>query len=295
MALAVIVVFFLVFFPNIIPAIAVAKQARFAPTDAWCSSLSWLKENTPDPFGTPDFYYHLYEPPPSGESYKYPESAYGVMAWWDYGYWITRIAHRLPNANPSQNRRAVTSVASVFTCQDENSAQETIQELGTAYIIIDYDTAIGKFWAIATWAGKESSEFFDVYYVSQQGELTPFQLFHPEYYRSLVVRLYNFDGEAVTPQNPVVISYQQKVSRKGKPYTEITSGFQFDSYEEAEAYLSSQESDNYKIVSDNPFISPVPLEALKHYKLIYSSDIGVAHRAVGMVPEVKVFQYMGDK
>ena len=292
MALAVIVVFSLVFFPNIIPAIAVAKQARYAPSDAWYSSLTWLKENTPDPFGDPGFYYHLYEPPPPGESYKYPESAYGVMAWWDYGYWITRIAHRLPNANPSQSRRAVTSVASVFTCQDENSAHETIQELGTAYIIIDYDTAIGKFWAIATWAGKESSEFSDVYYVSQQGELMPFQLFHPEYYRSLVVRLYNFDGEAVTPQNPIVISYQQKVSREGKPYKEITSAEQFDSYEEAEAYLSSQESDNYKIVNDNPFISPVPLEALKHYKLIHGSESHARQPDGKTTPLVKIFEYI---
>jgi len=85
------------------------------------------------------------------------------------------------------------------------------------------------------------------------------------------------------------------LQKKGKPYKEITSAEQFDSYEEAEAYLLSRESENYKIVSDNPFASPVALEALKHYKLIYSSDIGVAHRAVGMVPEVKVFQYMGDK
>ncbi|GAG56502.1 unnamed protein product, partial [marine sediment metagenome] len=95
-SLWVIVVFFLVFFPNIAPAIATAKQARFAPSDAWCSSLSWLKENTPDPFDNPDFYYELHQSPSSGEPYNYPESAYGVMAWWDYGYWITRIAHRLP-------------------------------------------------------------------------------------------------------------------------------------------------------------------------------------------------------
>jgi len=264
-----------------------AKQARYAPSDAWCSSLSWLKENTPDPFGNPDFYYEFYELP-----FQYPESAYGVMAWWDYGYWITRIAHRLPNANPSQNRKAVTSVASFFTAQDEESAQEIRQELGSSYIIIDNQTATSKFWAIATWAGKESTEFSDIYYVPEQGRLMPFQLFHPEYYRSLVVRLYNFDGKAVTPERLFVISYQPKVSREGKPYKEITSAEQFDSYEEAEAYLLSQKSGNYKIVNDNPFVSPVPLEALKHYRLIHSSKNLTRLPSGEVIPSIKIFEYI---
>ncbi|MBI4180440.1 MAG: glycosyltransferase family 39 protein, partial [Chloroflexi bacterium] len=84
-ALSVLIVFFVVFFPNVAPAIDTARQVPFAPVDAWVSSLSWLKENTPDPFGNPDFYYELQKPPPVGENYTYPESAYGVMAWWDYG------------------------------------------------------------------------------------------------------------------------------------------------------------------------------------------------------------------
>lgn len=286
MALVVIIVFFLVFFPNIIPATATAKQARYAPSDAWYSSLSWLKENTPDPFGNPDFYYEFYESP-----FLYPESAYGVMAWWDYGYWITRIAHRLPNANPSQSPRVVTSVASFFTSQDEDSAQEIRQEMGSSYVIIDDQTATSKFWAIATWAGKENTEFSDVYYVPQQGKLMSIQLFYPEYYRSLVVRLYNFDGKAVTPESLFVISYEQKVM-EGNFYKQITSAEQFDSYEEAKAHILSQESGNYRIVGDNPFVSPVPLEALKHYKLIHSSEIRTRQPGGEITPSVKIFEYI---
>ncbi len=294
MALAVIGIFFVVFFPNISPAITVAKQAGVAPSDAWCSSLSWLKENTPDPFGNPDFYYELHEP---GSS---PKPTYGVMAWWDYGYWITRIAHRVPNANPGQG--GVPNAARLFLSQNEEIANETIQRLGSSYIIIDYDVAVvsfakgvvrGKFHTVAIWSGSSYEEFYDVYYLPREGKLMPVMLFYPEYYRALVVRLYNFDGKAVTPQSPIVISYQQKVSREGKPYKEITSAEQFDSYEEAEAYLLSQESANYKIVSDNPFISPVPLEELKHYKLIHSSDGQIRHPELGMLPEVKIFEYVG--
>ncbi|GAI59408.1 unnamed protein product [marine sediment metagenome] len=253
---------------------------------------SWLKENTPDPFGNPNFYYELHEPLPPGESYNYPESAYGVTAWWDYGYWISRIAHRLPNANPSQDPVAVTNVASFFLSQDENSADEIIQELDSSYIIIDYLTATGKFWAIATWLEREPTEFFDIYYLPQENEVR--QYIYPEYYRSLSVRLYNFDGKAVTPESTLVISYQEKAGDDGEVFKEVTSKKEFDSYEEAEAYLLSQESANYRIVSENPFASPVPLEALKHYKLVHSSDIGAMVPDTGKVPEVKIFEYTGE-
>ncbi len=322
MALVVLVIFLVVFFWNIQPAVATASQARFAPSDAWCSSLSWLKENSPEPFGDPDYYYHLEEghkyvslstlktvyPTPSEDpdfyyhlerSYPYPKSAYGVLAWWDYGYWITRIAHRIPNANPSQDPWAVGSVASFFTSQDEKSANEIAQELGSAYIIIDIDTAYvnpitasGKFWAVAAWAGGESTEYFDLYLVPQENNWVLMPFFYPEYYRSLAVRMYSFDGEAVIPESTMVISYQESADEKGNIYKLITGAEQFNSYEEAEAYLSGQESANYRIVSMNPMLSPVPLEALEHYKLIHSSDSMVNLPDGREVPGVKIFEYI---
>ncbi len=192
MTLGVVVVFFLVFFPNIKPAVDLTSQAPYAPADAWYESLSWLRENSPEPFGDPDFYYELAESPPPGENYEYPDSAYGVMAWWDYGHWITRIARRLPNHAPGGGRIAL--VADCFIAQDEASANKVITKLDSRYVVIDYATVIPKFHAISTWAGTSREEFFDVYHQAQDGKLVPIVLFYPEYYRSLVVRLYNFDG-----------------------------------------------------------------------------------------------------
>jgi len=290
-ALGVIVVFFLVFFPNINPAIATASQARFAPSDAWCSALSWLKENTPTPFGDPDSYYELYE------SSSSPKPTYGVIAWWDYGYWITRIAHRVPYTNPSQNPPPVTKTAQFFLSQHEDSAQEIIENSGLRYIIIDHETALidpktgtGKFWAIVLWAERDQAEYFDIYYRRVGDRVFRTLFFYPEYYRSLSTRLYNFDGKAVTPESSLVISYEERKTREGIPYKEITSEERFDSYEEAEAYLLSQESANYRIVSTNPLISPVPLEELKHYRLIHSSES--YQPGVEMAPAVKIFEYI---
>jgi len=91
-----------------------------------------------------------------------------------------------------------------------------------------------------------------------------------------------------------VISYEERTGPEGEPHKVITEAKSFSTYEEAEAYISSQESGNYRIVGTDPFISPVPLEALEHYKLIYSSDSSVMKPGGGMISEVKIFEYSGD-
>jgi oligosaccharyl transferase (archaeosortase A-associated) len=292
-SLGVIAVFFLVLFPNIGGAINTASNPKLAPSDAWCESLSWMRDNTPEPFGNPDFYYGLYEPPPPGENYDYPQTAYGVTVWWDYGYWITRIGRRIPTSNPGVGHRGESSF---FTAQDEASADRIIERKGwnSKYVIVDHTIATvvaGKFHAVASLSGNIPEVFFDIYYQPVKGELEPVVLFHPEYYRSMIIRLYNFDGKQVVPKSSPVISYEERVSRDGQPYKEITSAEFFPSYEEAEAYISSQKSGNYRIVSDDPFISPVPLQALEHYELVYSSNGSKTMPGGGLIPEVKIFKY----
>ena len=291
MAFAVIIIFFLVFFPNIGGAIETASRAQYAPSDAWCESLSWMRDNTPDPFGDPDFYYELYEPPQSGNSYNFPETAYGVTAWWDYGYWITRIGHRIPTSNPGTGHYGESRI---FAAQDEASANQMIGSWNSRYVIVDYAIAMAtlKFNAVATLSGSSPKEFYDVYYQPKEGELKPIILFYPEYYRSLLVRLYNFDGGQVVPQDSMVISFKERITSEGESYREIIGAESFISYSEAEAYVSSQESGNYRVVGINPFLSPVPLEALEHYKLIYNSDSSVMETGIGVISEVKIFEYV---
>jgi len=69
------------------------------PGGQWLEALEWMRYNTPDP-GID--YYGIYEAPPKGELFQYPDTAYGVMSWWDYGHWIEIIGRRIPNANPFQ-------------------------------------------------------------------------------------------------------------------------------------------------------------------------------------------------
>ena len=78
---------------------------------------------------------------------------------------------------------------------------------------------------------------------------------------------------------------------KGNAYRVTIDWQLFPSYEKAVAYISSQKSGNHRIASRNEFVSPLPLEALKSYRLIYSSDDGVM-QSVGLVPTIKIFEYV---
>jgi oligosaccharyl transferase (archaeosortase A-associated) len=292
--LATVVVFFSVFYPNLQKARAVSKQALFAPSDAWQSSLLWMKDNTPEPFGDPDAYFRIYPRPTTNKPFIYPESVYGVTAWWDYGYWITRIAHRIPNDNPSQEPVAIKNVSNFFTTSDETSAREILKELGSSYLILDYEISTNKFWAIATWAGKPQNEFFTLYYTPYQGKLVPVQAYKPAFYQTMLVRLYCFDGKATTEVHPVVLTYEDRADKSGQTYKLITEIKEMTDYQEALDYVASQTSGKYDVVGVTPFESPIPLEALDDFSLVHSSPEILKVTDNTTIPEIKVFEYSGN-
>lgn len=296
--LGVTIIFLVVFVPNLGlppdwkgPTTTLATAARqLAPSDAWYNSLVWLRENTPEPFGTPEFYLDEYTTPPVGERYPYPESAYGIMAWWDYGHWITRIARRLANHGPGGNWSI--PVARSFTAQDEATATAIIDQLDSRYVIIDYATATGKFHAMVTFAGGDPDDFREAYLVERDGQLIRLVFFYPEYYRALSTRLYNFDGRAVTPESTMVIAYQEALADDGTGYKLVTDAQLFLSYREAVDFVADQDSDNYRIVGADPMVSPVPLEALEDFRSVYVSDESTMHLGSVAMPTVKIFEYV---
>jgi dolichyl-diphosphooligosaccharide--protein glycosyltransferase len=288
--IALIVVFFLAFYPNIGKSIEWASALR-GPSEDWHATLVWMEENTTDPFGDDDFYYQLY-----GEGYDYAEPEYGVLSWWDYGYWITYIAHRIPNAHPGGGSRR--SAGLFFTAQDESSANEVINGLSSKYVIIDIKMAREKFYSMIEWAEKDVDDFYEWYFIRiSSGNLEPLKIYYPAYYRSMCSRLYNFEGRAIVPGNSTwVISYDERIDAEGNRYKEITdvanNGEPFTTYEEAEEYLELYGSSKHRIVGMKPLISPVPLEELKYYKLIYRSPTEVWIQGEQTVSEVEVFEYL---
>jgi oligosaccharyl transferase (archaeosortase A-associated) len=302
-ALSILIVFFLVFYPNsgFYPFTRSIGQAmQYAnnpggPGSDWHDSLVWMRDNTPDPFEDPDFFYQRYESPPSGEAYPYPESAYGVMSWWDYGHWITTIAHRIPNSNPFQ--AGAVDAGLFFTCQNETEANEMLDKLGSKYVIIDYEMAVGKFYAMVTFADK--SPFFEYYYDNKT--LQPILYYYPEYYNSMCSRLYNFGGEAVGSDRGQawVISYEDREitdPETGNRYVikVVTSQVLYTglpTYEEAKAYEEAHPGQ--RIVGTSRWVSCISLEPLEHYELIHKSDSTVVSWTDGTtISYVEIFEYV---
>ncbi|MFC6766351.1 oligosaccharyl transferase, archaeosortase A system-associated [Natrinema soli] len=147
----------------------------------WEESNHWLKENTPAPGNYGDAnnadeldYYGTYNP--GDGDHEYPEGAYGVMSWWDYGHLITTQAERIPHSNPfQQNAR---SSSAYLTAESEERAElildaiaagepvtdRSTEELRQAtsdsdssedirYVMIDNEMASTKFGAITQWSG----------------------------------------------------------------------------------------------------------------------------------------------
>lgn len=294
-ALAVIAVFLFAYYFNIPNSVAVAQQARFAPSNSWYSAMDWLRTNTPEPFGDPAFYYKPYEDVPRGTPYPYPESAYGVTSWWDYGYLITRMGHRLPNANPGQDPDAIANVGRFLLSQENSPPAEIMAKLDSSYVAIDYAMATSKFWAIVEYSGQKAEDYFEAYYLVREGKLVPVLLFYPAYYNTICTRLYNFDNKDVTTVHPIVVAYEKKTARGGTLYKQITTALEFDSYQEAQDYVRSQTSGNFAIVGADQFTSPVPLKSLEDYKVAFSSTQSVSLQDSTVIPDVKIFEYTGSR
>ena len=156
--------------------------------------------------------------------------------------------------------------------------------------------AVGKFYAMVVWAGKNQSQFFDIFYQSTQtGTLQPVTLYYPQYYQSMCSRLYLYAGEEWVPQQTIAISWIERelTSTDGSTFTAkvISDQKSFSNYDSAKAFVDANK--DYRIVGANLLISPVPLKKLEHYKLIYQSPTAVATKqgGNGTISAVEIFEY----
>jgi len=252
------------------------------------ASLDWLRENTPEPFTAKDYYFARYRP---GETQA---ASYTMMAWWDYGYEIIRLARRVPVANPTQAGAEVAG--RFFTATDEGEAVKILDERRTRYVIAHAEVPIlprgdvvqGKFETMVWWSGKEVSHYWETFLTKdpKSGQLGPLVLFHPEYYQTLMVRLYVYGGGPYVPKDTTyVITYRDHKNADGSVNKEILESRRFKTHEGAVAFIDRQGHTGRLIVGLNPKESPVPIEPLTRFKLI--------HESPGGAPAVRVFQYLG--
>ncbi len=144
-----------------LPSITALAALPVDITPDWYAAARWLRYNTPV----------------EGDSYVYGKPAYTVLSWWDYGYWIQRIGHRLPVVNPG-NQSAVPEASRFFTATTEESALEVIKSLKVRYIIVSRRMVTDMYWVMALDAGVSADTLEDsaAYRLYYEGEFAGYRL-----------------------------------------------------------------------------------------------------------------------
>ncbi len=201
------------------PAPLALNQAKYTggPGAQWYNSLEWMRYNTPDPAPDPAVfsYYGPYVRPPPGEPYPYPDTAYGVMSWWDYGFWIETIGHRIPNANPFQagiggGEAQAPGASTFFTAESEDEANEIADTLGVKYVVSDVEMATGKFYAITAW-DSDTGGYSEWLRIGERDEWVPTM----RYFNSMEARLHIFDGVSLSHYRLVHESMAGNTAERG--------------------------------------------------------------------------------
>ncbi|WP_128475803.1 oligosaccharyl transferase, archaeosortase A system-associated [Halorussus pelagicus] len=278
-----------------------AGETQPGDISKWDGSLDWMANSTPAEGDYGDAnnedqldYYGTFDQ--SNSDYDYPEGAYGVMSWWDYGHWITVEGERIPNANPFQE--GAKTAANYLLAPNESEANEVIEALGgpteeTRYVMVDwkmasvYDNAGGKFFAPATFKENVSrSDYYErVYRQGQNGLQTAFNLRSQDYYESQMARLYLYHGSRMESQ-PIVVDWRArqyetpsgqvaslKMNEQGPNATLVR---RFQTMEQARSFVANDSTAQVGGISQFPSET---VEALNHYRVVNQSQASGTNNA----------------
>lgn len=262
----------LIFLPSLRMGVARATYDQ-GWSAAWHRAMLWMRDHTPEPFGDPTFYLAPYDDAAASRA------AYSVMSWADDGYEVLRVARRVPVANPTH--ADISDAARFFTSTSEADALEMLAEARSRYVVASRElvfmptdspaTLLGKFESLSFVAGLPQSRFAEgMLERGADGQLTPAWVFHPDYYRSMAVRLFVYGASAVEPENSTwVITYADRRPPTGRPFREIVNSRRFARYSDAEAALTALGSGPHLIVGRHPLRTAVPLKPLDAFRPIH--------------------------
>lgn len=302
-AIAAVLVLLLVIWPSYSMSVAFANSVG-GPDSDWLTSTAWLENNTPSPGMD---LYKIYERPPDSQRYAYPDEAYGIMSWWDFGHLIETIGHRIPNANPFQegigNLTAGRPGSSpFFLSESEAEAENVLAGLdqnrsvykNTKYVMIDWDMAVGKFYAMTQWSSIPITKYYGFFYQPQGEQLVPVGVYRDPYFKTMTARLFFFDGSETPVTNSFAIAYQFAEQDGVRFPVIVETPLVSENYSELVQYVNESKAKGYmaEIVSSRDTVSPstsVPLEAMQHYRLVHESEHGPVYHGTNYV---KTFEHV---
>ena len=281
------------------------NPVREIPSD-WVDTVTWLGSGTPS---TGVHYYQQYD----ATTFSYPSTAYGILAEWSAGHWITFFSHRIPITNPFQDNLAGSTGAYAFYLStNETQADDILHGLGGRYVITDSDLAVDNFASLVLWENNslDVSPYITELMVpggSGSQELSPAYVYDPAYFQTMVVRLQNFDGSVQKPGTVNYIHYRVQQLPSGGYARIITGEKPLDLSQpdnsspiiaEGAGVPAGGEYANVFAALPNSSLEAVP--ALDHFRLVHESpDDATVHMFSGAAPvtlpgikEVKVFEYV---
>ena len=284
--LAAVLIFVLVIWPSLTMSIVYARSAG-GPDSDWLTSTAWLQNNTPSPGMD---LYAKYEQPANGQ-YAYPDAAYGIMSWWDYGHFIETIGHRIPNANPFQQgigsvTANVPGSSPFFLAENESQAEKVLAELdlnrsrymNTKYVMIDLDMATGKFNAMAAWSNLPTSKYMALVYQPQGDQLVPTQVYRESYFKTMTARMFFFDGTEMAGDQGVGLAYRGIDVGNGMTVPVLTQAPMITKNRtQLDAFInqSKNQGNLAEIAAISPTSAAFPLDALQHFRLVHESETPV--------------------
>jgi len=298
--IAVVLIFLLIIYPSLSMSGMYARSAG-GPDADWLTSTRWLQNNTPSPGME---LYQKYERPAEGK-FAYPDTAYGIMSWWDYGHLIEVVGHRLPNANPFQQgigsaTKDIPGSSPFFLAENESRAEEVLAAIdlnrspymNTKYVMIDQPMAVGKFHAMAAWSSISTSRYMAGVYQQQGDQLVPVQIWREPYFNTITARLYFFDGSETAGESGVGLSYQGRQVAEGVTVPVLTQAPKITTNRsELLAFVEERKNsgDLAEIAAMTPTNPAFPMPALQHYRLVHESESTVTGNGQKMV---KTFEHV---
>jgi dolichyl-diphosphooligosaccharide--protein glycosyltransferase len=270
---------------------------QFMTEPSWVETLLWLKDNTP-PTGVD--YFGVY----NKGIFTYPKEAYGVMAWWDYGHYISFISERIPNTNPFQdNLEGSGGAAAFFIAQDEDNAVDILYHSGSRFIITDTNIVSQKFHAIASWYNSSAgiSPYRWWFYFPDKdnaNQLNAIAFNTREYYRTMIVRLHLNEGSFTSPTTAYYIEFMQSPDLRypkvvASEEIEVSAGLQKAALYNSHALPGTGAA----VLSSQVMYSLEELPALHHFRLVHDSTAdssGVYAESsdprLRAIPMIKVFE-----
>jgi len=282
-------------------AVGVGNSTGPGAVTIWDESLQKMNDNTPAEgnlggAGNADDldYYGTYQRPADSD-HEYPEGAYGVMSWWDYGHWITTRGERIPHANPFQ--QGATSAANYLLASSEEEANEVLSNIDDdseaeqmRYTMVDWQmvTVGSKFGAPVVFDDDtNASDYYEPTLRAQQTQQgtrygVAFQDKKQRYYESQMVRLYLFHGSRADPsvQTPfgdrvVVFDYDTVSAEDGTSYKVLPQGENATAVRTFGNMSAAQEFVEEDGTAQIGGVGAFPREsvpAMEHYRLVSTSN-----------------------